>query len=63
MFAEDPDSANTPTDRQRPNRTDGRPQTIDASDLLKDTNEVRIANGGEVYTLRRTKSGKLILYK
>lgn len=36
---------------------------IDSSDLLKGENEVLIRHGDEVYRLRLTKNGKLILQK
>ncbi|ANK82517.1 MAG: hypothetical protein TEF_18255 [Rhizobiales bacterium NRL2] len=40
----------------------GRPR-FRSEDLLGDASEIEIDHGGEVYRLRRTHSGKLILTK
>ena len=42
--------------------TGGR-RMVKSSDLLAGTNEVRIEHNGEVYLLRQTSKGKLILTK
>ena len=36
---------------------------INSQELLGDDQEVLIQNGDEIYRLRRTRAGKLILYK
>ena len=36
---------------------------LNSRDLLGDQQEVLIQNGEEIYRLRRTRAGKLILYK
>ena len=38
-------------------------RTMKSSDLLAGTNELRIEHNGEVYLLRQTSKGKLILTK
>ncbi|MEZ6067696.1 MAG: hemin uptake protein HemP [Planctomycetaceae bacterium] len=39
------------------------PRLVDSNDLLQGTHEVLIRHGNEVYRLRQTRSGKLILHK
>ncbi len=38
-------------------------RTIDSSQLFHDENEIQIQHAGEIYRLRLTKNGKLILNK
>jgi hemin uptake protein HemP len=44
-------------------RADGEPREIPSQELLHESSTVRIRHRGEVYTLRQTSSGKLILTK
>lgn len=54
----------TPPSRSRPPADASlRPPVWRSQDLLQDQPEVRIVHGAEVYRLRRTALGKLILTK
>lgn len=44
-------------------RTTGGPRVIDSQTLLQGQSEVLIRHNGEVYRLRQTRTGKLLLYK
>jgi hemin uptake protein HemP len=46
-----------------PNGTNGQPRRVSTRDLLGPNGIVWIEHDGEVYTLRRTRAGRLILTK
>jgi len=46
-----------------PNVTNGQPRRVSTRDLLGPNGIVWIEHDGEVYTLRRTRAGRLILTK
>ena len=52
---------------ERPDERKAEPgapaDTISSEELFRGTREVRIRHAGEVYRLRLTRSGKLILHK
>ncbi len=60
-----------PPQGERPQRpanpkADGReagPRVIESAELLQGESEVLIRHGDEVYRLRQTRTGKLLLYK
>lgn len=52
-----------PSASSEPVRNGARPQVIDSRALLSGCNELQIRHGGEIYRLRLTQSGKLILTK
>ena len=49
--------------REAQSETEARTRTIPSDELLKGTREVLIEHAGEVYRLRLTRNGKLILQK
>jgi hemin uptake protein HemP len=51
------------TKRDEPPAASPRCRILNSRDLLGDDQEVLIQNGDEIYRLRRTRAGKLILYK
>jgi hemin uptake protein HemP len=53
----------TDRDRYPPEAKFARQGFIESSELFVDRNEVQIHHDGEVYRLRLTKNGKLILNK
>lgn len=44
-------------------QSDSATPTLSSDWLFRDASVVRIAHAGEIYTLRKTRSGKLILTK
>ena len=61
-----PDSVHSPAESV-PSKDGANPslsrRTIKSSELLGERNELHIEHNGEVYLLRRTSNGKLILTK
>jgi hemin uptake protein HemP len=49
--------------REEPPPASPTRRILNSRDLLGDDQEVLIQNGDEIYRLRRTRAGKLILYK
>lgn len=56
---EQPDDPSEKTERQE----NLEAPCLDSAELLGDRREIRIRHGGEMYRLRLTRSGKLILHK
>lgn len=52
--------AEQPENREEPQTSS---ETISSDDLFHGTREIRIRHAGEVYRLRLTRNGKLILHK
>lgn len=50
-------------DRQRPPVDPAQQPVVDSQDLLRDRRELRIRHAGELYVLRVTRNGRLILNK
>ena len=63
-----PEPPELPSREDQAKRQDAAPpagsrRIINSQELLGDDQEVLIQNGDEMYRLRRTRAGKLILYK
>lgn len=52
-----------PSQAKPPKTATQQPRIINCESLFAGDTEVLIQNGGEFYRLRRTRNGKLILYK
>ena len=55
-------------DSQQPSKAENRPieaaaRIVESADLLRGSREIQIVHGDEIYRLRLTRNGKLILTK
>jgi hemin uptake protein HemP len=63
--ADTPNSGSSPAD-DRPDKDQARqaePRIIESGDLFKGNRVIQIRHGAEIYSLRQTRLGKLILNK
>ena len=63
--ADTPNSGSSPADdRSRKNQSrQAEPRIIESPDLFQGNSVIQIRHGAEIYTLRQTRLGKLILNK
>jgi hemin uptake protein HemP len=61
--SEPPSALNPSQDAESVRQVGNRPRTLRSEDLLRGQIEVLITHGSDVYRLRLTRSGKLILQK
>lgn len=59
----DQDAAASDNRRDTPPPPHPTPRTIDSAELLEGQRELFIRHGAEIYRLRLTRNGKLILHK